>query len=289
MFKFSFRQQVLAGFSVSVILVFIVAILSYKSIHQLENDSNMVEHTQKVIKTSSNLLQLMIDAETGMRGYVATGKPAFLDPYTAALPNIHADVLILQGLVPDNPTQVQRVDSLKLYVSSELSIIKQNIDTLPIKGLGYMVAHNMLLKGKQNMDEIRVLLDEIRETENKLLVVRKASSDDASSRALDTILVGSIVFLVIIVLLFFYIQETFERQKKIENEIKITNGELQKVLAENKTQNWLLTGAGLLNERMQGQQSENELALNILTEICNYTHALTGTIYLYDENAGSLG
>ena len=32
MFKFSFRQQVLAGFVVSIILVLVVGILSYNSI-----------------------------------------------------------------------------------------------------------------------------------------------------------------------------------------------------------------------------------------------------------------
>ena len=44
-----------------------------------------------------------------------------------------------------------------------------------------------------------------------------------------------------------------------------------------------LTGTGVFNEKMQGQQSEKELANNILAEICSYTHALTGTLYLYKE------
>src|SRR5271163_3249697 len=98
MLRFSFRQQVFAGFTVSVILVLIVGILSYKSIHQLRSDSAMVDHTQKVIKASSNLLQLMVDAETGMRGYVATNNKSFLDPYNQALPRIHSDLELLKSL-----------------------------------------------------------------------------------------------------------------------------------------------------------------------------------------------
>ena len=39
---------------------------------------------------------------------------------------------------------------------------------------------------------------------------------------------------------------------------------------------------------MQGQQSERELAGNILQEICSYTRALTGTLYLYNENEDNL-
>ena len=86
MFKLSFRNQVLAGFAVSIVLVVLVGVLSYKSITQLEDDTVWVNHTQKVIKTSNNLLQLLIDGETGMRGYGATANKDFLDPYNVAVP-----------------------------------------------------------------------------------------------------------------------------------------------------------------------------------------------------------
>ncbi|MDB4918648.1 response regulator [Mucilaginibacter sp.] len=283
MLRFSFRQQVFAGFAVSVILVLLVGILSYKSINQLENDSNMVEHTQKVIKSTTNLLQLLTDGETGMRGYVATNKPAMLDPYNAALPKIKNDIEQLRELIADNQVQVRRVDTLAMLVNTQLNILKTNIEVRQVQGLDYMVTNNMLTNGKHNMDEIRSVINHMKNTEDNLLAIRKASSKGASSKAIDTIVIGSIIFLVIIVVLFFYIQGTFERQKKIEQEIKIANSELEVVLDENKARNWLLTGTGSINERMQGQQSERELAGNILTEICKYTKAITGTFYLFNE------
>src|SRR5471030_2667838 len=109
MLKFSFRNQVLLGFSVSIVLVFVVGIFSYKSINQLESDTTWVDHTQKVIKTSNNLLQLLIDAETGMRGYGATAKKEFLDPYNDALPRIQTSLNELRVLILDNPIEVKRV------------------------------------------------------------------------------------------------------------------------------------------------------------------------------------
>jgi len=125
-------------------------------------------------------------------------------------------------------------------------------------------------------------------TENQLLGIRQANSQVSSRNVLVIIIGGSTIFLIIIIMLFFYIQSTFVKQKKIENEIKITNAELETVLSENKAKNWLLTGTGLLNEKMQGQQSEKELSENVLTEICSYTKALTGTFYLYNEDTESL-
>jgi CheY-like chemotaxis protein/CHASE3 domain sensor protein len=283
MLKLSFRGQVMAGFGVSILLVFLVGILSYKSIDQLESDTAMVDHTQQVIKRSTSLLQQLIDAETGMRGYGATAKPIFLEPYNAAIPIVNADLAELKVLIADNTLQVKRVDSLFTLVNNQLNILKTNVETRDSKGLEYMVQNNMFVNGKQNMDIIRKLISHVIDTENDLLAKRKASSQSASTSAIIFIVVGSLIFLVIIIVLFLYIQATFARQKKIEEEIKITNIELEKVLGENEAKNWLLTGTGALNEKMQGQQSERELSENVLTEVCLYTKALTGTLYLFND------
>ncbi|RYU91561.1 response regulator [Mucilaginibacter terrigena] len=288
MFKLTFRNQVLAGFAISILLVLIVGILSFKSIKQLEDDTVWVNHTQKVIKTTNNLLQLLIDGETGMRGYGATANKTFLDPYNEAVPRITENLSQLTELVADNPAQIQRVDSLKMIVNRQLVILKTNIETREAKGLDYMVANHMFFKGKGNMDSIRDINSRVVETENKLLAERKSASDKASAQAIAVIAVGCGIFLLIVIIMFFYIQATFARQKRVEEEVRVANIELERVLAENESKNWLLTGSGTLNEKMQGQQSEKELSGNILSEVSKYANALTGTMYLFNEGEEKL-
>lgn len=288
MLKLSFRQQVFAGFAASVLLVLLVGILSYNSINQLENDSDLVDHTQKVIGTTADLLQELIDAETGVRGFSATGEDVFLQPYQPALPLIKVDMDELRDLSANNPPQEKKVDQLASLVAAQLSVLKNDIDTRRAKGLDYIVQNHMLLNGKKIMDQVRVVVAQINSAERKSLALRKASTESATSYALDIIIVGSVIFLIIIIILFFYIQETFEKQKRIEIAVSAANNELEKVLTENREQNWLLTGISLLNERMQGQQSEADLAENILSEVCSYSKALTGTFYLFNEESDEL-
>ncbi len=284
MFKLNFRNQVLAGFAVSIVLVLVVGVLSFKSIKQLEGDTVWVDHTQKVIKTTNNLLQYLIDGETGMRGYGATNNKQFLDPYNDAVPKVTETLEQLSNLVVDNPIQVKRIDSLKLIVNRQLVILRTNIETREAKGLDYMVANRMFLNGKGNMDSIRDINNRVIQSENTLLAERKAASDKASDRAIFVIVIGCMIFLIIVVLMFYYIQSAFDRQKRVEEEVRVANLELGKVLVENEGKNWLLTGSGNLNERMQGQQTEKELSENILSEVSKYANALTGTLYLFDEN-----
>ncbi|MFD2871394.1 response regulator [Mucilaginibacter ximonensis] len=283
MFKLSFRNQVLAGFGISILLVFVVGYLSFNSINQLEDDTVMVDHTQKVIRSANNLLMQLVDAETGMRGYAASGRDAFLEPYNAALPEVHNNLEDLRLLISDNPVQVQRVEALSKLVNSQLNVLKTDVDARQKYGLEYMVQHMMFLAGKQNMDSIRQVISRVKDHESQLLAKRKESSKQASTNAVIFIGVGCAIFLLIIIVLFFYIQKTFAEQKKIEEAIKITNIELEKVLDENEAKNWLLTGSGNLNEKMQGQQSEKELTENVLNQIAKYTGASMATLYLYND------
>ncbi|HTE02238.1 MAG TPA: response regulator [Mucilaginibacter sp.] len=283
MLNLSFRQQVFVGFAISVILVFMVGLLSYRSIQQSKTDAALVAHTQKVIKTSDNLLQMMLDAETGMRGYAATNNKAILEPYHTALLQISGDLDQMRELISDNNIQVRRIDTLTSLVGIQLNILKENIDARENKGLDYMLQNHMFVNGKNSMDRIRETVRNINETENGLLALRKENSDASSSRAIIIMITGSGIFFLIIVMMFYYIQGTFDKQKKNEEQISSTNIKLERVVAENEAKNWMLTGLRRLNERMQGEQTEKELAANVITEICNYSDALTGTFYLFNE------
>ncbi|MFD1256573.1 response regulator [Mucilaginibacter terrae] len=288
MLKLDFRTQVLTGFAFSIVLVFIVGIFSYRSINQLQQNQAEVDHSQQVITAARNVLQHLTDAETGMRGYVATAKPKFLEPYNAAVPKVTQNLNKLESLVEDNVIQQNNAIELAALTSSQLALLKNNVDKRDELGLEYMVAHNMLINGKAIMDRIRNKITAITNTENQLLKVGKEKTAEAATKTILTIGIGSLIFLIIIVILFFYIQKTFDQQKKIEAEIKEANVELADVLAENENKNWLLTGVGALNEKMQGQLNEKELAENVLTEVCKYTNALSGTFYLFNEEKAEL-
>jgi len=288
MFKLNFRTQVLTGFAFSIVLVFIVGIFSYRSINQLQQNQAEVDHSQQVIIAARNVLQHLTDAETGMRGYVATAKTKFLDPYNAAVPKVTQNLTKLESLVDEDTAQQNNAIELAALTSSQLALLKTNVDKREELGLDYMVAHNMLINGKAIMDRIRNKINAITNIENQLLKAGKVKTAEAATATILTIGVGSFIFLIIIVTLFFYIQKTFDQQKKIEAEIKDANVELADVLAENENKNWLLTGMSKLSDRMQGQQSEKELAINVLTKLCRYTDAITGTLYLFDKSKEEL-
>ena len=83
------------GMGILSSLVFI-AIIFY-----LLDVSRWVEHTDRVIAESNETLKLVIDMETGLRGYLITGDEIFLEPYQRARKEFVSKSTPLKELVGD--------------------------------------------------------------------------------------------------------------------------------------------------------------------------------------------
>src|SRR5690349_25034299 len=57
-----------------------------------------------VLATSANLEELVLDLETGLRGYLLAGKPVFLQPYDDALRRYPVVARTLESTTSGDPT-----------------------------------------------------------------------------------------------------------------------------------------------------------------------------------------
>src|SRR5882757_8052698 len=119
--NWTFGRKVGIGFAVAIIALIVVGIVGYRASVSLIANDERVAHTQQVRRQIQVLLTDLINAETGQRGYVITGKDDFLAPYTAALVDVDRDYLSLRALVADNARQVQRLDQMRTQTDEKLN------------------------------------------------------------------------------------------------------------------------------------------------------------------------
>jgi signal transduction histidine kinase/DNA-binding response OmpR family regulator len=63
---------------------------------------------------------------------------------------------------------------------------------------------------------------------------------------------------------------------------------LRESTAETEKRNWLSTGYNMLNEKLMGDQSLEDLTSNTINFLCTYLKANIGAVYLFDEGENSL-
>lgn len=76
--QLNLAKKIFSGFAIPLILMIVVAIAVFQSIHNLVETAEWVQHTQEVISKGHALEKLILAMETGERGFLITGKDSFL-------------------------------------------------------------------------------------------------------------------------------------------------------------------------------------------------------------------
>ena len=107
--------KIILGYVLLVVLqVALTAVLLF-SLYRLTSEfSFLVQHDQPVLSNAAELEKLVVDMETGERGYLITGKDDFLEPYNNGLTAFDKLITAQKELVSDNPPQVQALEEIKL-------------------------------------------------------------------------------------------------------------------------------------------------------------------------------
>ncbi len=79
----------------------------------LNRSLQRVAHTDQVLDHSARLLKLLVDVETAMRGYLATGDETLLLPYLEGIKRFDSEYQTLYQLVDDSPLQKQRLEDVR--------------------------------------------------------------------------------------------------------------------------------------------------------------------------------
>ena len=85
-------------------------------------------HSQATHSSVNRLLQDMLDAETGLRGYLLTGDERYLDPYKAGIATLQDDLEQLRSLVADTPEDRQHYEALARTITTKLSEMALSLD-----------------------------------------------------------------------------------------------------------------------------------------------------------------
>lgn len=115
-----------------------------------------MQHTSATHACVNRLLQSMLDAETGLRGYLLTGNEDYLEPYKRAVSTVQANLDELRSLVAGSAEDREHNAKLAQQVVRKLSEMDLS---LSLRRKGQEDAWKFVLTtdvGKQNMDAIRV-------------------------------------------------------------------------------------------------------------------------------------
>lgn len=170
-------------------IMVILAIVLLFTITSLKEDNQWVTHTYEVIHQAERLMSEMVDQETGMRGYLATGNSDYLDPYELASKDFEISIERLKTLVKDNPIQVVKL--LEVQALSKrwhleasdiyLALKREILESEDMRNKLQILTRSGI--GKEKMDMIRALIESIEEDNIRLNIINSMINMETGVRA----------------------------------------------------------------------------------------------------------
>jgi signal transduction histidine kinase len=212
-------------------LLFVLIVAAMEREHREQRTSEL--RSRQTIAAAYKLLGLMVDAETGVRGYVLTRNEVFLDPYhtsIAELPRQFAQLHELAGSDVSAPHFNDLTTTARASLEYQSSIIA-GMRTGDVAGVVARVAR---LEGKQRMDAFRAAMQRFLAAEEQFSKTAEARSATAQSRSYAALEAGFVAdVLLAVTLSVFFTRSIAARLREVsENTMRVERHEpLAPVLA----------------------------------------------------------
>jgi signal transduction histidine kinase/CheY-like chemotaxis protein/CHASE3 domain sensor protein len=242
-------------------------------VFRMANDAQWVDHTDRVIAQAGHVQKLIIDQETGLRGYLVTEERYFLEPFEKARPL--EEIAELRVLVSDDPAQIARVEELRrryeFWLSQTASIARAG----PV-GPSRSVAS--MSEGKREMDDIRAEMGDILDNEGALRRDRMAAL--ASSTASTKVVFVGLFGFVAVVLAFSSRRQLAAIAATFRTALRGEEAAREAL----ERQDWLRTGQMRLSEALQGDLSVEQMGQRALKTLATYLKADIGAFFTRDQS-----
>jgi PAS domain S-box-containing protein len=187
----SLESKIAASLGATLILLFIMGLVSYWNTTDLIDREVRVAHTHQVREAIEHLLYLMEDVEDRQRLDLLTGEDQYLHSHREAGKNIDAKIQNLTDLTSEDQAQQTHLLALRGLIDLRLAQLKESIE---LRNTGRLKPDEQRAQQhaeKNTMDQILMVLSKMQDREQTQLLTWSKQADQAASFTLAFIVGGT--------------------------------------------------------------------------------------------------
>jgi CHASE3 domain sensor protein len=189
--------KVQLAFAAAFVILFVVGAMSYRTMVVSAESDRWVEHTQEVLENLRKLQFEMGAISANVRGFVLTGKDAYLEPYRASKLGIEGLIATVRTLTADNPEQQRRVSDIERLAAERIARGEMAIVLRQEQGLE--AAADDIRNGPSQLlsNDFQAVIRQMQDEELRLLASRKADAEQRFDQTKTILIFGTILGLLI--------------------------------------------------------------------------------------------
>ena len=175
--------RLLLATGVLAVVVTAAYVALYVALADLSRARASATHSVQEVNVARDVRRLLIDMETGQRGFIITGEPSFLEPWETGRRTLPERVATLRKIV-DDPGQAKRAEQLETDSLAYIRDYSVPLVDAARRGEGWVRGIPASEDGKRRMDSLRGQLDAYVTTEFALSAAEQADADNDHRRAI---------------------------------------------------------------------------------------------------------
>src|SRR5258708_4935837 len=214
------QRRLLLILSVGLLLTLGVVAYTCRAALGYDRLNDQVQRTHEVKEELSGVLRLLVDAETGQRGYLITGDALYLQTYQEATSQIEGRLDKLSDLTKNNSAQQQRAVELRRLEQEELAVLQEMIEGG--KEGNDLEAGKIMVSGigKKRMDEFRRVVADMETEEDQILATRASLANRGQWAIVLASLAVAVLSIVVFVLVVRQIKSAAKSAELAQTEVE---------------------------------------------------------------------
>ncbi len=223
------------GLMLSLLLLIAGSIASYISVHkQMESRQSLLK-TKESISLIKDILNTLLNAETGNRGYQLTGRENFLEPLDRSRKEYP---LLVSNIDRFNLKDKRQSDIFHELLHTSDILMKEYVLLVDNRKKGLLVTPEELVQNKMAMDKCRMLVQEFVKHEEVQLALKNEDLNNSSTRTVLFILISAVAAIGVTIFVYIHIKSDILRRDKLEKDLFHTKEMLEETSAVAQVGGW---------------------------------------------------
>jgi signal transduction histidine kinase len=253
-------RGLITGFAMVFATLLVTGALGYLNVRRLYEYNQLVDHAHQVMSELRNLLGLVADAESGIRGYVLTADETYLKPYEMAKVTVPDTVARIQRLTASSAKQPQLARELQAQVARRMQLLKRTMDAMADSGPAGGQAEIATGAGYRAMEEVRRTIRMMEREEDAVLAQRIGDETVGYWTAVISCLLSAVLGLALAVMGLWLTSRDLKAREAQAQELKTLNEQLEERVQQ-RTADISQSNAALLDEIAERKRAERQVRL----------------------------